>query len=64
MQFQATNLTLSINELNESETIDITRNIANTLVNVTTSTQEPIFAQDIDLAVQTISTLNKYDYIN
>ena len=38
----------------------MTRNIVNALVNTTTSTQEPIFAQDIDLAVQTISTLNKY----
>ena len=48
-----------MNELTASETIAITRNIANTLVNITTSIQEPIFAQDIDLAVQTVSTLNK-----
>ena len=57
------NLTLFINELNESETITVTRSIINALVNTTTSTQEPIFAQDIDLAVQTISTLNKYEDI-
>ena len=49
-----------MNELNETETIAVASNIANALVNVTTPTQEPIFAQDINLAVDILSTLNKY----
>ena len=40
-----------------------TSNIANALVNVTTPAQEPIFAQDINLAVNTLSTLNKYEQL-
>ena len=50
-----------MNELNETETIAVASNIANALVNVTTPTQEPIFAQDINLAVEVLSTLNKYE---
>ena len=34
--------------------------IANSLANATSSTQEPLFAADIDLAVNIVSTLNKY----
>ena len=49
-----------MNELNETETIAVASNIANALVNVTTPTQEPILAQDINLAVDILSTLNKY----
>ena len=40
--------------------IAVTSNIVNALVNVTAPTQEPIFAQDINLAVNILSTLNKY----
>ena len=50
-----------MNELNETEVIAVTSNIASTLVNVTTPTEEPIFAQDINLAVDILSTLNKYE---
>ena len=50
-----------MHELNASEIIATTSNIANALVNITASTQEPLFAQDIDLAVKIISILNKYE---
>ena len=40
-----------------------TSNIANALVNVTAPTQGPIFAQDINLTVNTLSTLNKYEQL-
>ena len=33
-------------------------------MNLTATTQEPIFAQDIDLAVNIISSLNKYGYFH
>ena len=42
----------------------MTREIASRLVDVTVPTQEPIFAQDINLAVNVISTLNRYVFIN
>ena len=45
------------------EKIITTGNIANALVNVTAPTQEPIFAQDINLAIKTLSTLNKYEQL-
>lgn len=54
------NLTLSINKLNETEKIAKTSSIASALVNITAPAQEPIFAQDINLAVNIVSTLNKY----
>ena len=34
---------------------------ANSLADVTSSEEKPIFAADINLAVNIISTLNKYD---
>ena len=57
--FQATNLSLSVNELNVTERISQTSDIATALVNITTPTQEPIYAEDINLAVDIVSTLNK-----
>ena len=57
--FQATNLSLSVNELNVTERITQTSNIATALVNITTPTQELIYAEDINLAVDIVSTLNK-----
>ena len=33
-------------------------------MNITTPTQEPIFAQDINLAVDIMTTLNKYELCN
>lgn len=57
------NLTTSLNELNESEIVSITRDIAHTLVNVTTTAEGPIFAQHIDLAVNIINTLNRYEHL-
>ena len=57
--FQATNLSLSVNELNVTERISQTSSIATALVNITAPTQEPIYAEDINLAVDIVSTLNK-----
>ena len=57
--FQATNLSLSVNELNITERISQTSDIATALVNITVPTQEPIYAEDINLAVDIVSTLNK-----
>ena len=54
------NLSLSLNELDATETIRQTSDIAASLVNITTPTQEPIYAEDINLAVDIVSTLNKY----
>ena len=58
---QVTNLTMFLSELNETETITEAGNIANSLADVTSSEEKPIFAADINLAVNIISTLNKYD---
>ena len=55
-QFQAINLST----LNETERIAQAGNIANALVSLTTPTQEPAFAEDISLAVNTVFTLSKY----
>ena len=52
---------MSVNELNVTERIIQTSNITTTLVNITAPTQEPIYAEDINLAVDIVSTLNKYD---
>ena len=53
---------MSLSELIETERITEASNIANSLANVTSSTENPIFAADISLAVNIVSTLNKYDY--
>ena len=50
---------MSLNELNETERIAEASNIANSLAHVTSSTENPIFAADIELAVNIVSTLNK-----
>ena len=55
-------LSLSLNELNATETINQTSSITTALVNITTPTQEPIYAEDISLAVEIVSTLNKYGH--
>ena len=52
---------MSLNDLNESEKIAEVSTIANSLANVTSSTNDSILAADIDLAVNIISTLNEYD---
>ena len=57
--FQAIKLSLSVNELNVTERITQTSNIATALVNITAPTQELIYAKDINLAVDIVSTLNK-----
>ena len=57
------NLSLSLNELNVTERISQTTSIATSLVNITTPTQEPIYAEDINLAVDIVSTLNKYGHL-
>ena len=62
MLFQANNLTSSTNELNETEKIATINNIVYVLADITAPTQEPIKAGDIDMAVNIITTLNKYDH--
>ena len=57
------NVSLSLNELNVTERISQSSSIATALVNITTSTQEPIYAEDINIAVDIVSTLNKYDHL-
>ena len=56
---QAMNLSLSLNELNVTERISQSTSITTALVNITAPTQEPIYAEDINLAVDIMSTLNK-----
>ena len=56
---QAMNLSLSLNELNATERISQSTSITTALVNITAPTQEPIYAEDINLAVDIMSTLNK-----
>jgi len=51
---------MSLDTLNETEKILKASSIANALVNVTSPMQKMIFAKDIDLAVNIVSTLNKY----
>ena len=52
---------MSLGELNETEAIKAAGDIAGSLANVTAPTESPIFAADIDLAVNIVSSLNKYD---
>ena len=56
---QAMNLSLSLNELNVTERISQSTSITTALVNITTPTQDPIYAEDINLAIDIMSTLNK-----
>ena len=56
---QAMNLSLSLNELNVTERISQSTSITTALVNITAPTQDPIYAEDINLAVDIMSTLNK-----
>ena len=56
---QAMNLSLSLNELNVTERISQSTSITTALVNITATTQDPIYAEDINLAVDIMSTLNK-----
>ena len=56
---QAMNLSLSLNELNVTERISQSTSITTALVNITAPTQEPIYAEDINLVVDIMSTLNK-----
>ena len=53
-----------MNEINETDKIIKTNNIASALAYRTSPMQQKIFAADINLAVKTISTLNKYDISN
>ena len=56
---QAMNLSLSSNNLNVTERISQTTSITTALVNITGPTQELIYAEDINLAVDIMCTLNK-----
>ena len=50
---------MSLSNLGEEETIIAVTNIATTLSNLTSSQEQDIFAQEIGLAVDIISSLNK-----
>jgi len=50
---------MSLSNLKEDEKIIAVTNIATTLSNLTSFEQETIFAQEIGLAVDIISSLNK-----
>ena len=51
---------MALSQLNETEAIKEAGNIVNSLANVTAPTESsPIFAADIDLAVNIVSTLNR-----
>ena len=54
------NLASSINELSQTEIINETDSIAATLANLTTPMQGPLYANEIDLVVTTVSALNEY----
>ena len=54
---------MSLSELNETEIITEASIIADALANITSSTEESIFAADITLAVGILSALNKYENI-
>ena len=52
---------MSINELKEEEKISAITNIASTLSNLTTSSEEQeVFAEEIDIVVDIITSLNEY----
>ena len=55
------NLTSSLDELNDTEIISTTGNIATMLANLTA---QMTFAEDLSLSVDIITSLNEYDYIN
>ena len=55
------NLTLSLDELDDTEIISLTGNIATMLANLTAKST---YAGDLSLSVDTITSLNKYDHIN
>ena len=55
------NLTSSLNELNDTEIISTTGNIATMLANLTSQTT---FAEDVSLSVDIVTSLNEYGYIN
>ena len=54
---------MSLSELNETEIIAEAGIIANALADLTSSTEESIFAANISLAVDILSILNKYENI-
>ena len=53
-------LTSSLKELNDTEIISTTSNIATMLVNLTA---QPTFAEDLSLSVDIITSLNEYGYV-
>ena len=55
------NLTSSLDELNDTEIISATGNIATMLANLTA---HMTFAEDLSLSVDIVTSLNEYDYIN
>ena len=54
---------MSLSELKDTEIIAEASIIADALATVTSSTEDSIFAADITLAVDILSTLNKYENI-
>jgi len=54
------NLVASVNELNETERIRQVEEIATMLANFTAVQDQPVYATEIDIAVDIVSSLNKY----
>jgi len=54
------NLVASVNELNETERIRQVEEIATMLANFTAAQDQPVYATEINIAVDIVSSLNKY----
>ena len=55
-------LVASVNEINETERIRKVEDIAIMLANFTTVQDQPIYATEIDMAVNIVASLNRYKY--
>jgi len=53
------NLVSSVNELNETERIRKVEEIATMLVNLTAVQDQPVYAAEIDIAVNIVFSLNR-----
>ena len=55
------NLVASVNELNETERIREVEEIATMLAEFTTVQDQPVYATEINITVDIVSSLNRYD---
>ena len=58
------NLVSSVNKLNETERIRKVEEIATMLANFTAVQDQPVYAAEIDIAVNIVSSLNRYCLTN